>query len=214
MANNNLNNCMRAVQQLGLTDKVKITVGKNPKQATRLEFNGVSKSVSALYRINEFIDLFHEWNNASMATAKVEHAHVGGDKQSQQMTYVKNELANFTGLDVKNNKTLKGLYNVLKDSTDINKSSYYYGLRLNTILNQVLEDYGMNYKTLMQYHKSWDSDEGWKANTKLLIEKNGLFVPVATFQQVIKKWLKFNNKKANDEQIEMIINKWVKIGGQ
>ena len=102
MANNNLKNCMVAIQQLGLTDKINVTIGKNPKQATRLSFGEKSVSVSALYKVDEFINLLE---NAlavnSVATSKYNGCNADNDIDEMQMwnerqaTYTKKCIYNY-----------------------------------------------------------------------------------------------------------------------
>ena len=196
MANNNLKNCMTAIQQLGLNDKVKITIGKNPKQATRLEFGGISKSVSALYKVDEFLNLLE--NNLkvnSVASSKYNDCNEENEFLELQMwndrqaTYCKHTIYNY-------------------------KTS-----NLNEILTWTCEDFGYSMKTLNQLYENWNKDPDTKKKASLktnkdLIYKNGYYVTMASLEQTCKEWLTAHDlldKYKNN--IDLIIKQWVKVGG-
>ena len=196
MANNNLKNCMVAIQQLGLTDKINVTIGKNPKQATRLSFGEKSVSVSALYKVDEFINLLE---NAlavnSVASSKYNGCNADNDIDEMQMwnerqaTYTK-----------------KCIYN-------------YKANNLNTILMWTVEDFGYTLKDIETLHANWNKDPETRIKADLkrcknLIYKNGLYVARASLEQTCKEWLTAHDLyDHNIDNINLIIDKWIRIGG-
>ena len=196
MANNNLKNCMTALSQLGMVDTVKVTIGKNPKQATRLEFNGISKSVSALYKVEEFLDLLE--NNLSVnSVASSKYNECNADTEIQELSMWNERMATYTKKNIYNYKTSN----------------------LNEILTWTCEDFGVTQKDLEQLHANWNADpDSHKvsiAKCKDLIYKNGMYVANASLQQTCKEWLTAHDLyECNKNNIDLIIDKWIKIGGQ
>lgn len=196
MANNNLKNCERAISQLGLTDKVKITIGKNPKQATRLEFGGISKSVSALYKVDEFLNLLESGLKVnSVSSSKYNDC---------------NEENEFLELQMWNDR----------QATYCKHTIYNYKTaNLNEILTWTCEDFGYSMKTLNQLYENWNNDPETKKKVDLktnkdLIYKNGYYVVKASLEQTCKEWLTAHDlldKYKNN--IDLIIKQWVKVGG-
>ena len=196
MANNNLNNCMKAIQQLGLNDKVNVTIGKNPKQATRLEFGGISKSVSALYKVDEFLNLLEsELKVNSVASSKYNDC---------------NEENEFLELQMWNDR----------QATYCKHTIYNYRTsNLNEILTWTCEDFGYTQKRLEQLYENWNNDIETKKKVSIktnkdLIYKNGYYVAKASLEQTCKEWLTAHDlldKYKNN--IDSIIYKWVKVGG-
>lgn len=197
MSNNNLKNCEKAIQQLGLSDKVKITVGKNPRQATRLEFGGISKSVSALYKVEEFLDLLESGLKVNS---------VAGSKFNDC-----NEENEFLELQMWNERM----------ATYCKHTIYNYACNsLNTILTWTCEDFGYTQKTLNQLYENWNKDPETKKRADLksnknLIYKNGYYVAKASLEQTCKEWLSAHGMyEKYGNYMDLIIKQWVKIGGQ
>lgn len=196
MANNNLSNCMKAISQLGLMDKVQITIGKNPKQATRLEFRGISKSVSALYKVDEFLDLLESGLKVnSVSSSKYNDC---------------NEENEFLELQMWNDRqatyTKKCMYN-------------YKTSKLDEILKWTCEDFGYTMKDLHELYSNWNKDPDTKKKASLktnkdLIFKNGYYVAKASLRDTCKEWLSAHDLyECYKNNIDSIIYKWVKIGG-
>ena len=196
MSNNNLKNCMTALSQLGLSDKVQVTVGKNPKQATRLEFNGISKSVSALYKVEEFLDLLE--NNLKVnSVASSKYNECNADTEIQELSMWNERMATYT-----------------------KKNIYQYKLHgLNTILKWTCEDFGVTQKDLQQLHDNWNADpDSHKVSIskcKDLIYKNGYYVAMASLRATCKEWLTAHNMyDCYKDKIDNYIINWAKYGGQ
>lgn len=196
MSNNNLKNCIEAIQQLGLEGKITYTIGKNPEQATRLQYNGVDVSVSSLYKVSDFIDFIE--NNLqvnSVAKSKFNECNAENEKKELQMWNKRN-------------------------STYAKKNRYNYtDNNLNTILTWTTEDFGVTYPELKRLHDNWNADpDGWKVSIekcKDLYFKNGMYVAKASLQQTCKEWLSAHDLfEKYQNSIDLIIDKWVKIGGQ
>ena len=196
MANNNLNNCMKALEQLKLTDKITVTVGKNPKQATRLALGEKSVSVSALYKVDEFINLLENALSVnSVASSKYNGCNADNDIDELQMW---NE----------------------RQATYTKKNIYNYKVNnLNTILQWTTEDFGVTLKDLEELHANWNADPDSRKvslkNCKDLIYKNGLYTSIASLRATCKEWLTAHDLyECNKDNIDLIIYKWVEIGGQ
>lgn len=197
MANNNLKNCEKAIQQLGLSDKVKITIGKNPKQATRLEFGGISKSVSSLYKVDEFLDLLEAGLKVnSIASSKYNDC---------------NEESEFLELQMWNDR----------QATYCKHTIYNYATsNLNEILTWTCQDFGYTMKTLETLYNNWNKDPDTKKKASLktnkdLVYKNGYYVAKASLEQTCKEWLSAHGLYEKwGEYIPQIIDRWVRIGGQ
>lgn len=194
--NNNLKNCLKALEQLGMTDTVKVTIGKNPRQATRLEFGGISKSVSALYKVDEFLNLL-ENNLRVNSVASSKYNDCNADSEIQELSMWNERMATYTKKNIYNYKTSN----------------------LNEILTWTCEDFGVTAQELKRFHDNWNSDkDGWKVSLnkcKNLIYKNGYYVADASLQQTCKEWLtahELYEKYKNN--IDLIIKQWVKVGGQ
>lgn len=196
MANNNLKNCMTALSQLGLQNKVQVTTGKNPKQATRLALGEKSVSVSALYKVDEFINLLE--NNLSVnSVAKSKYNDCNEDNEILEFQMWNERMATYTK---------KCIYN-------------YKTSNLNEILTWTCEDFGVTQKDLEQLHANWNADPDSHrvsiVKCKDLIYKNGMYVANASLRATCKEWLSAHDLyECNKNNIDLIINKWVKIGGQ
>ena len=196
MSNNNLRNCEKAIAQLNLTDRVKITIGKNPKQATRLSFGEKSVSVSALYKVDEFINLLENALSVnSVASSKYNGCNADNDIDELQMwnerqaTYTK-----------------KNIYNYKENN-------------LNTILMWTVEDFGYTLKDIETLHNNWNNDPETRIKADLkrckdLLYKNGMYVARASLEQTCKEWLTAHDLyDHNVDNINLIIDKWIRIGG-
>ena len=93
---------MTALNQLGLTDKITVTIGKNPNQATRLTLGNFSKSVSALYKVEDFVNLLTcELKVNSVASSKYNDCNEENEFLELQMwndrqaTYCKHTIYNY-----------------------------------------------------------------------------------------------------------------------
>ena len=187
MSNNNLANCLRALEQAGKTGKILVTIGKNQKQATRLTFeNGSSVSVSALYKVDEFLKLVtsHEITT-SVATSKFND--VNEDEAIKEMSKWLSNMATYSK---------KCCYNYEENT-------------LSEIIAWTMEDFGVTPERLKELHKNWDS-EGWRAQiTDDLIFCNGYFTPRASLRATIKQWLTAHEMYDHeDATLDAIINKY------
>lgn len=187
---------MTALNQLGLTDKITVTIGKNPKQATRLALGEKSVSVSALYKVDEFINLLENALSVnSVASSKYNGCNADNDIDELQMW---NE----------------------RQATYTKKNIYNYKVNnLNTILQWTCEDFGVTLKDLEELHANWNADPDSKKvslkNCKDLIYKNGLYTAIASLRATCKEWLTAHDLyECNKDKIDLIIYKWVEIGGQ
>ena len=186
MANNNLKNCLTALQLSGI--KAEVTQGKNPKQATRLTFeSGKSVSVSALYKVDEFLKLFESYAlTTSVATSK--HNDCNEDTEIKEMS--------------------KWLSN---QATYSKKCCYNYEVEsLSDIIAWTMEDFGFTTDRLRELHANWNSEDGWKAQiTDDLIFCNGYFTPRASLRATIKQWLTAHEMYDHeDATLDAIINKY------
>ena len=135
MANNNRKNCETALTQLGLQDKIQVTVGKNEKQITRLTLGNTSVSVSALYRVDEFINLLENSLKVnSVASSKYNECNAPNEFEELQMW-----------IDRQATYTKKNIYNY-KTST------------LNEILAWTCEDFGYTQKRIEELYNNWNND--------------------------------------------------------
>lgn len=187
---------MKALEQLKLTDKITVTVGKNPKQATRLALGEKSVSVSALYKVDEFINLLENALSVnSVASSKYNGCNADNDIDELQMW---NE----------------------RQATYTKKNIYNYKVNnLNTILQWTTEDFGVTLKDLEELHANWNADPDSRKvslkNCKDLIYKNGLYTSIASLRATCKEWLTAHDLyECNKDNIDLIIYKWVEIGGQ
>lgn len=197
MANNNLKNCLQALEQLGLTDKINVTIGKNPNQATRLTLGNFSKSVSALYKVEDFVNLLTcELKVNSVASSKYNDC---------------NEENEFLELQMWNDR----------QATYAKKCMYNYKENnLNSILMWTVEDFGYTYKQITKLYENWNADKETKKkvslkNNKNLIYKNGYYCANSSLYSTCKEWLSAHGLFEKwGEYIPQIVDKWVRIGGQ
>ena len=195
MSNNNLNNCKKAIESLNMSDYIKITIGKNPKQATRLTFsNGKDISVSAVTTMQQFIDVInanmHGFDN-SIAVSK--YNNYNADTESE-------ELAGWLSEDATYAK--KDLYN-------------YKDITLTDVITWSIEDFGYTEKEVKKYHDLWNSEKGIgfkKANTKMMLFCNEKYTPIVVLQNTIKQWLSHHEMyEHTNKQLLMIINKYAEM---
>ena len=197
MSNNNLKNCLTALEQLNLTDKVEVTVGKNPKQATRLSLGDTSVSVSALYKIEDFINLL-ECSLKVNSVASSKYNECNADNEYMELTM---------WLDREATYAKKCMYNYKENN-------------LNSILMWTCEDFGYTFKQITKLYENWNNDADTKKKISLktnkdLIYKNGYYVANSSLYSTCKEWLSAHGLYEKwGEYIPQIIDKWVRIGGQ
>lgn len=197
MSNNNLSNCKKAIASLNMSDDIKITIGKNPKQACRLIFpNGKNISVSAVTTVNQFIDVI----NANM------HGHDNSIAVSKFNNYNANtETEELTGW-------------LSEDATYAKKDLYNYkDITLTDVITWSIEDFGYTEKEVKKYHDLWNSEQGIgfkKANTKMLLFCNEKYTPIVVLQNTIKQWLSHHEMyEHTDEQLLMIMKRYAERVG-
>jgi len=187
---------MTALQQLGMVDTVKVTIGKNPKQATRLEIGGMSVSVSALYKVEEFINLFDDDRLTQNSIAKSKYNDCNAPDEYTELSMWNDRMATY-----------------------VKKCIYQYATaNLNEILTWTCEDFGVDYKTITELHEHWNMDKDARKvsldKCKDLIYKNGLYTPLASLRATCKEWLTAHGKyDLYKNHIDDVIYKWVKVGG-
>lgn len=194
MSNDNLNNCKKALSILNLTDAVKITIGKNPKQATRLTFtDGKSISVSAVTTVNNFIELLQ------------------ADKTSQDNSISKSK---YNPCNADNDADELSMW-AEKMATYAKKCCYdYANITLTEVITWSIEDFGYTPEQIDAYHKTWNTERGWDANKKMMLYMYGKYTPYTVLQNTVKQWLSnHNDYKHLESQIDAIINRYVKILG-
>ena len=184
-----------ALQNLNMADVVKVKIGKNPKQATRMLFpNGKDVSVSAVTTVSQFIDVI----NANM------HGH-------------DNSIAVSKYNDCNADDELKELSMWLERmATYAKKCCYdYKNESLTNIIAWTIEDFGFSTEQIEKYNKSWNSEEGQKAKNDMMLFCNNRFTPYTTLQCTIKQWLSHHEMyEHTDEQLMMIIKRYAeRVGG-
>ena len=188
MATKNLRQCETALQQLGVTN-YKLDMAKNQTQVLWVYFNGKKYHANTTYTIQQFLDLFNNNITTSVATSKFNN--VNEDEEIKEFQ---------KWLD--------------RQATYAKKCFYEYDEHtLNEIIMYTIEDFGISQKRLMEYHKNWNTDNGWLAKiTDNLIYRNGIYTPKACLFQTIKQWLSVHGMYEHDDlQIENIISKIVRV---
>ena len=195
MSNNNLNNCKKAIESLNMVNDIKITIGKNPKQATRLTFkNGKDISVSAVTTVNQFIDVIQSNINGhdnSIAVSKYNNCNA--DDELKELTMWLERMATYAK---------KCCYDYVNNS-------------LTDIITWTIEDWGFSQEQIKKYYTTWDSENEIgmkKATKKMMLFCNNRYTPYTTLQNTIKQWLSNHEMyEHTDEQLNMIINKYVSM---
>ena len=190
MSNNNLKNCEKALELTNTNAKIKI--GKNPKQATRLIFSdGRNISVSAVCTVQQFIDLLESnkiGHDNSVAVSKYNNCNA--DDELKELTMWLERMATYAK---------KCCYDYANES-------------LTNIIAWTIEDWGFTTEQVEKYHKSWNSEDGQKAKTNMMLFCNNKYTPYATLQCTIKQWLSNHDMyEHTDEQLKMIINKYASM---
>ena len=195
MSNNNLKNCMTALQVLNITD-AKITIGKNPKQATRLILSdGRNISVSAVTTVSNFMDLLQ------------------ADKTSHDNSIAKSK-HNPCNPKPKDDEYKELQMWLDKKSTYAKKCMYLYEFEsLFDIITYTIEDFGYYPEQIKMYHDLWNSEKthgSQKANKSMLVFCNGKYTPFEPLRMTIKQWLSAHKRyNHSDEQLDMIIKNYV-----
>lgn len=194
MSNNNLNNCIKALQILNMLDVVKVQSGKNPKQATRLIFqDGKSISVSAVTTVNNFIELLQaDKTSNDNSIAKSKHNNCNSDEEAKELQMWLERMATYAK---------KCCYDYENES-------------LANIITWSIEDFGYTQEQVNKYHQNWNTEEGWRANTKYMIKCLGKYTPITVLQNTIKQWLSNHQNYAHlESQIDLIIKRFVEVKG-
>lgn len=195
MSNNNLKNCERAIASLNMVNDIKITIGKNPKQACRLTFkNGKDISVSAVCTVQQFIDLLESnkiGSDNSVAVSKYNNCNA--DDELEELTKWLERMATYAK---------KCCYNYDENT-------------LTDIIAWTIEDWGFSAEQIEKYNKSWNSENGQKAKNNLMLFCNNRFTPYRALQMTIKQWLAHHGMyEHTDEQLMMIIKRYAeRVGG-
>lgn len=190
MSNNNLNNCKKALEATK-TD-AKIIIGKNPKQACRLIFsNGRNISVSAVTTVSQFIDLINaNINGHDNSIAVSKYNNCNADDELKELTMWLERMATYAK---------KCCYDYANES-------------LTNIIAWTIEDWGFTTEQIKKYYTTWNSEEGWNANKKMMLFCNNRYTPYTTLQNTIKQWLSNHEMyEHTDEQIKMIIDKYASM---
>ena len=165
MATNNKKQCLQALETMGIKE-YELIVGKNQNQVLWVLFNGNKYHSNITYTKQQFLDLFNDNITTSVATSKFNNTN--HDEEFKELQAWLDQLATYA-----------------------KKSCYMYNEKtLNEIILYTIQDFGFSEKRLMELHKNWNSDNGWKARiTNDLIYRNGIYTPVCCLQQTIKQWL-------------------------
>lgn len=193
MATNNKKQCLQALSELEIMD-YHMECGKNPMQVLKVIIDGMTFKTGQTYTVEQFITLFEEnMPDSSVATSK--YNDVNEDEEVKEMQAW-----------------------VSREATYAKKCSYDYEHEsLNGILTMTAEDYGFNYKTVMEFHDDWNSEDGWKARIyqDFLVEKGGVYTPMSALECTCKQWL---SKHGLYEQyrfyIRDIIGNWARHKGE
>lgn len=184
MATKNINQCNKALEQLGL--KAELKTGKNPMQVlTVILEDGRTFKTGTTYTVDDFMTLFTCTHDASMASAKVENGHEHARCQD-------NIMGNYEAIS----SWLE------QHATYVKKSAYpFQNLSFPQMMNMIFEDYGIE----------WNAYTIKLKNDNVLI-KHGKVVPLETLRQFSKLWLAENKMyEKYNKNIDYAIKKWWQV---
>ena len=197
MSNDNLKNCIKALEILNMSESVKVQSGKNAKQATRLTFaDGTSISVSAVTTVSNFIDL------------------LTADKTSHDNSISKSK---YNSCNPKPKNEIRELQMWLdKKATYAKKDVYMYDIELLfDIIKYTIEDFGYYPEQIKMYHDLWNSEKthgSIKANKSMLVYCDGKYTPFEPLRMTIKQWLSAHKKyRHSEKQLDRFINRYVRL---